>query len=742
MRIEFVEIKNFRKLVSCHISLSEKETLFVGANNSGKTSAMDAMILFLKKDRNREISITDFTIANWTGINNLGKAWLERTEGEQVGLEEWRPFLPSLDIWLNVEESEIHHVIQLIPTLGWTGGRLGVRLSFEPTNPQNLYSEFRMAIDEAEEAVRGRKRKNKLSLWPQGLLKNFLERRLSDHFTVRAYLLDPAKLSDPEDGIAKPQLLTENSTAIHSEPFKGLFKISDIPAQRGFTDAAAESKGFGSLTVQMRTYFEKHLNPATQSNRDDLRALEAIDSAKRKFDNRLKSSLQSAISELETLGYPGFMDPQIILATKVDPLESLNHDAAVQFNVVKSSSDSSMRLPEKYNGLGYQNLLSNVFKLIRFRDEWMRKGKASRKSDKNSSFIEPLHLVLVEEPEAHLHAQVQQVFIKKAYTVLRNHEDLGEAKTYNTQLVVSTHSSHIAHEIEFGSIRYFRRKSPGVKIDAPHADVVNLSTVFGSQDETAKFVTRYLKATHCDLFFADAAIFVEGASERMLIPHFIRKDFSVLDSLYISTLEIGGSHAFKLRPLIELLGIPTLIITDIDAIEKDSNSKIRPERGQGYRTGNFTLKNWLPCVEAIDSLADLPENRKISENTSIRVAYQTPVSIAFFPEEEVIPSTFEDSLALTNLSLFIAMKKATGLLGKMVVAASNDDTEEILNEMFDSLKGGKKAEMALELLFHKEPKELDTPVYISEGLKWLEERLSRTSEKDQSSEGSEETKVD
>ena len=108
----------------------------------------------------------------------------------------------------------------------------------------------------------------------------------------------------------------------------------------------------------------------------------------------------------------------------------------------------------------------------------------------------------------------------------------------------------------------------------------------------------------------------------------------------------------------------------------------------------------------------------------------------------MIPSTFEDSLALTNLSLFIAMKKATGLLGKMVVAASNDDTEEILNEMFDSLKGGKKAEMALELLFHKEPKELDTPVYISEGLKWLEERLSRTSEKDQSSEGSEETKVD
>ncbi|VEI47533.1 Uncharacterised protein [Actinobacillus equuli] len=43
-----------------------------------------------------------------------------------------------------------------------------------------------------------------------------------------------------------------------------------------------------------------------------------------------------------------------------------------------------------------------------------RQGKASNIDD-NDLAIEPIHLVLIEEPEAHLHSQVQQVFVKKAY---------------------------------------------------------------------------------------------------------------------------------------------------------------------------------------------------------------------------------------------------------------------------------------------------------------------------------------
>ena len=39
MHIAFVEIQNFRKLKTCRVEIAQQETIFVGANNSGKTEA-------------------------------------------------------------------------------------------------------------------------------------------------------------------------------------------------------------------------------------------------------------------------------------------------------------------------------------------------------------------------------------------------------------------------------------------------------------------------------------------------------------------------------------------------------------------------------------------------------------------------------------------------------------------------------------------------------------------------------
>lgn len=57
-----------------------------------------------------------------------------------------------------------------------------------------------------------------------------------------------------------------------------------------------------------------------------------------------------------------------------------------------------------------------------------RPQQPGKSSDIDDALIPPLHLVLVEEPEAHLHAQVQQVFITQAYGVLRKHDKLKESK--------------------------------------------------------------------------------------------------------------------------------------------------------------------------------------------------------------------------------------------------------------------------------------------------------------------------
>ena len=86
MKISRIDIQNFRKLKSCRVELSEKETIFVGANNSGKTSAMDALMLFLKKSKRNNISTTDFTLSNWSAINNIGSDWATNPDKTTLNL--------------------------------------------------------------------------------------------------------------------------------------------------------------------------------------------------------------------------------------------------------------------------------------------------------------------------------------------------------------------------------------------------------------------------------------------------------------------------------------------------------------------------------------------------------------------------------------------------------------------------------------------------------------------------------
>jgi predicted ATP-dependent endonuclease of OLD family len=735
MQIIHVDIQNFRKLKVCRVEFSKKETIFVGANNSGKTSAMDALMLFLKK--RKEIRTTDFTLSNWSGINDIGTNWVSCTDENALNLAiaPWESFMPAIDVWLHVEDNEVHYVSHLIPTLDWSGGVLGVRLILEPKNVEELYKGYKAAYVSAKSTTDSRPSGTSLSLWPQNM-RDFMDKELYRYFVVKAYILDPSK-----QDINGPQILPAESGPLDGDPFDGLFKIDIINAQRGFSDPN-DGDGFVNtdrrLSSQLRQYFDKHLNPAELPDASDLDALESIEIARGAFDEKLRTSFRPAIEELEDLNYPGFDNPSITLSSKVNPLEGLDHDAAVQFDVVRntpSSSSPPLRLPEKYNGLGYQNLISMVFNLIRFRDEWMRVGKAGKRESEADNFIEPLHLVLIEEPEAHLHAQVQQVFIKKAYGVLRKHSNLGEKNQFSTQMVISTHSSHIAHEIDFTNLRYFRREPVVSAGDVPCATVVNLTTTFGSDEDTSRFATRYLKTTHCDLFFADAAILIEGAAEKMLIPHFIRCKFPELDRSYISLLEIGGSHAHRLKPLIDALGLLTLIITDLDSISADDDKKVRPEIEKGYKTGNDTLKGWIPKKTQLDELLKIDSKDKETADSRVRVAFPSTISVTFADDknkkEDAIPYTFEDALVLNNLDFFRKIQesqKSTGLLKKMVDTTKEASLNEAITKMFDALKKSKKAEMALELLWTIEPNDLQPPKYIQEGLEWLQNKLKQRGE--------------
>ncbi|MBF0235899.1 MAG: AAA family ATPase, partial [Desulfamplus sp.] len=185
MKITFIDIQNFRKLKNCRVEFSENKTVFVGANNSGKTSAMDALMIFLKKTRRTDLSTTDFTLSNWKGINKIASDWIVNQDQNNLnlGAEIWYPQVPAVDVWLKVESNEIHYVSHIIPTLDWKGGNLGVRLIFEPKSIEELYKAYKAAFQAAKSTSESRGEGNSLKLWPQ-TMRDFLDIELHEHFGV------------------------------------------------------------------------------------------------------------------------------------------------------------------------------------------------------------------------------------------------------------------------------------------------------------------------------------------------------------------------------------------------------------------------------------------------------------------------------------------------------------------------------------------------------------------------------
>ena len=228
---------------------------------------------------------------------------------------------------------------------------------------------------------------------------------------------------------------------------------------------------------------------------------------------------------------------------------------------------------------------------------------------------------------------------------------------------------------------------------------------------------------------------VEGPAEKILIPSFL-EDVK-LDTYYLSVIEVNGRHAHSFRSLIEKIGIPTLIVTDIDATEKSEGKNGREydtavitAKGKGYKTSNPTIKSWIPDKETIDDLLTLNAEGKIVMN--VRIAFQTPVMVKWDPNKEetteICPYTFEDSLIFTNLQLFRqdGLKKMGTITTIANLLRNSHTAEELQTNIFKKLEGKnrfQKADFANTLLYTEDFEELKAPSYIQEGLEWLKSYL-------------------
>lgn len=741
VKLACVELSKFRRLAKVRLNIDPTTTILVGANNSGKTSILLAIRKFLSDKPG--FKSFDLSLSQWPGLRELSQQWEALAENpvtDASSSDDWDDHLqkflncmPTVDLWFDAHEGSYSHVAPFITSLKWSGGHVGVRLRLEPASTiedlQNLawrYREARQPVRELEKSA---------NAWPMDLLDYWL-RHPSELQRVSAYKLDPAKGPLSAAKPTEPQKLAQNAPSVDLANLSRLMRVDFVPAQRGLgtedDDSRSDSDGqrIGLFSNQLLKFARQHLNVTTtgQGHRADL--VKAIASAQTELDKRIRDALDPSVQDVKILGYPGLYDPQEIhFRTRIQTADLLDHSTAVQYQLDKESTDDY--LPEYSIGLGYQNLQSLSYQLVSF--------KASRLSPPKGSPA-AVHLVMVEEPEAHLHVQVQRIFPDRAHKLISSADP--EHSSLSSQLLVSTHSSHLAHAENFDRLRYVRRVAKQPESGMPSTDIINLGDVFGDDDDTRIFAERYFRVQHTDLLFADASIFVEGTAERMLVPLFIERDFPELSKRYVSFLDIGGSHAHRLKPLVEKLGIPTVVITDIDPVLMKKAVHIDDQ--PGLECGNDTLTAWHPKLTSISDFKKLKEAEFVwtgQFGLKVRFAWQLPIESA----SGQWPSSFEDSLILSNLDWFKALGaklgkkvekdapkvKLTGPLARAVaVVKEQPDPKKLSRDLHDMLRENfSKGDFAATLFERiNAGSEIACPSYISSALSWLQGQLAPVGE--------------
>lgn len=695
MRIESARIRGYRLLDDISISFqgNNKETIIIGPNNSGKTSFVEIFYKFLSVDRGNSFTLDDISSSQRKKLKTVAEKIEQDIDGREQYKEEFLKSLPeiSLQIMFSYDDGDSSlPLADLIRNLDKDNNYAHLVCRVFVDKQEKIFKEY---ID----YISSRKSINSINESLECDIFKFLQRRSNSLFKLEYAALENEEVDYYKKG-NNPGLGYEK---IEYLAVKKAISCSFIYAQNKFDDTAKDV-GHG-----LSKSFQKYYKTVVSNDDFDTNSVEqGINSISKVHDEQYKNIFSSIIGDLGKFGY----NSNILPTLKV--VSSIRFDNFMDGNAKVMYSDEFGEFSESHNGLGYSKLIYTVLQLSFFLE-----------NIKNSEPVAGTNLIFIEEPEAHLHPQMQEIFIKYVSQFI---EDKG-LRDISVQIVITTHSSHIIAESGFSGIRYFRVKAHK---DILKSEVKDMNMCFSRLEPSdRKFLEKYMQLRPCDMFFADKVIMIEGATERLLMPLMLKKmsDNSQIDREYISIIEAGGAHAFKFKEMLEFIGVPTLIITDIDSGDPEKNrSKCRTDL-DGAITTNSTLNRLF--TEMFINENHSVKNKKYKDNLTvkylqglaaekkvfmnIRVAYQ-------IPENEKYPAgrSFEEAFIKANLPIIIAEKNnfESNIKSKI---KDIDNQEKLVEDSYEISNSIDKTDFAFDILMLED---WSIPKYIKEGLEWLNQQ--------------------
>lgn len=295
-------------------------------------------------------------------------------------------------------------------------------------------------------------------------------------------------------------------------------------------------------------------------------------------------------------------------------------------------SSMGITVPASHNGLGYNNLI--YISLL------LAKMQASTSKEYLGINAKLLPLLIIEEPEAHLHPSMQ-------YQLL---DFLKEQKDKVKQVFVTTHSTHITSSLSMDDMIILHK-------DGNHVDVGYPSKAI-TDAETKEYVERFLDATKSTMLFANKIIMVEGIAESLLLPAMAKNIGVDLDEQHIVVVNIGGRYFERFLSLFDetrpnTISVKVACITDFDPMRKEKDGDgTKVEACYPYEFGK-----------------DEDKYEYLSHGDTFVEKYKNNNKIKFFTQPKDYGKTLEYEIAWFNPSC------------KDIVTASTANADEIISMM-------------------------------------------------------------